>query len=111
MPEVSDVVQAVAGVDQLLSVARAGLWGAAQATAPKDRWQNADDHLATAVQAIEHARALLAAVDKQEAYCTTCGVPLLSQTAGWKHWNGSATYDAGHPAGMDWRPVDHAEGS
>lgn len=111
MPEVSDVVKALEGVGHLIDLARASLWGALQATAPKDRWQNADDDLTAAVKTIEDARTLLAAVDKQEAYCTACGVPLLSQQPGWKHWDGSDVYDAGHPADMDWRPVDRAEGS
>jgi hypothetical protein len=111
VPEVSDVVKALDSADHLTLLARASMWGAAQATAPKDRWDDARDYLADAAAAIEDARTLLAAVDKQEAYCTTCDVPLLSLMAGWSHWNGSAGYDAGHPADMDWRPADRAEGS
>jgi hypothetical protein len=111
VPEVSDVVKALERVGHLTDLARAGLWGALRATAPKDRWQKADDDLAAAVKAIENARALLTAVDKQEAYCTSCGVPLLSQTAGWKHWDGSDVYYAGHPPDLDWRPADRPEES
>jgi hypothetical protein len=111
LPTVPDVVKTLKRADHLTGLARASMWGAARATAPKDRWQNADDYLSDAAAAVAAARAQLAAVDKQEAYCTACGVPLLSCMAGWKHWDGLDVYDAGHPADLDWRPVDRAEGS
>lgn len=111
MPEVKDVVKTLDRADHLTGLARACMWGAVQSTAPRDRWQRADDDLAAAIARIEEARSQLAAVDKQETYCTACGVPLLSQMAGWKHWNGSGSYDADHPADMDWRPAGRIEGS
>lgn len=102
----NDVVKTLDRARHQLSLTCAGMWGAVHATAPKDRWQHADDSLAEAARLIEEARRQLAQVDKQEAYCETCGVALLHYTAGWRHWNGEDIYHAGHEPALDWRPVE-----
>ncbi len=105
LPAVSDIAGTLDGAASNIGLARACMWGAYQATAPADRWQRADDDLAAAAAAIETARAQLAAAEKLEAYCTACQVPLLSHSAGWKHWDGSKTYQADHEVCPARRPV------
>jgi hypothetical protein len=84
------------------------IWGATRATAPADRWDMAAADLQAAADAIAAAQAALAAMDKEEAYCTACGGPVLHLTAGWTHISTTDHVEArqaGHEPELDWRPV------
>jgi hypothetical protein len=86
------------------------IWGALQGTATADRWDHAATHLEAALIALTAAQAALAAMDKQEPYCTACGEPVLSlMYDGWSHFSaaglGVESRYAGHELELDWRPV------
>jgi hypothetical protein len=101
--------------------ARACMWGAERATAPANRWDRAATDLATAQAKLAEAIAALAAMEKLEPFCTTCGQALLSLSRGWSHFAAAAeprreieavsAADAGHEPAMDWRPVREAAGA
>lgn len=49
----------------------------------------------------------LMTVDKREAYCTACGLPVLHYTPGWVHWDAarSSSFEADHKPELDYREV------
>lgn len=92
------------------NVAMACIWGATRGTAGADRWDMAAADLEAAAVALDAARAALAAMDKQEPYCTACGQPVLSLMAGWSHVDLAdfAAIRAGHELELGWRPITEA---
>lgn len=88
------------------------VWGAVDGTAPRDRWDMAAAHLREAAEALAAAAAVLAAMDKEEPYCTACGEPILNLMAGWSHFDAEgpavSAARAGHKPELDWRPIGEA---
>ena len=106
-PTIHDVMTHLDNLPSKVGVARAGMWGAFQGTAPRDRWDRALTELQAAADSLAAAVAALRAMDKLEPYCTLCGEPLLDMSIGWSHFSdgGAVAVQAGHPAALDWRPV------
>ena len=81
------------------------IWGAIRGTAPADRWGRAAAYLDAAMEALAKAKGALAAIEKQEPYCTVCGEPILSLMAGWSHISTTDHVEPRHKPALDWRTV------
>lgn len=84
------------------------IWGAVNGTAPRDRWDMAAADLDAAARELARARAVLAAMEKLEPYCTACDQPILKLMAGWSHISTTdhvEPSEAGHEPELDWREV------
>ena len=92
-------------------LAMACIWGAVRGTAPRDRWDRAAADLRASSESLSAATAALAAMEKLEPYCTTCGEPVLNLMAGWSHVISAENVQprqAGHELELDWRPIGEA---
>lgn len=108
-PTAHDVKRHLDEAGRNSGLAMACIWGAVRGTAPADRWDTAAADLRAAADAIAAAQAALAAMDKQEPYCTVCDEPILSLMAGWSHIvsvDHVEQRQAGHEPELDWRPVE-----